>query len=478
MSDIHGLIGFWGLDNLMTRPIKPLLQCGAIICLFYFVTFIVMYLVTSTEYQANASFDNARFIMLILLSPILFKYLIQITTAPFYSLVEKHRTTNINPFDVAKVSVLIPAWNEEVGILKTLNSVINTNYPELEIIVINDGSTDGTHRLVSNFIQRYEQDSPQTNAPSTVIKYLKLPNGGKAKALNQGLRIASGEIVMTVDADSVMDNKMIVNMAKRFTDDKVAAVAGNVVVGNRKKPIELLQQLEYLHGFWFKRADSNFNSVHIIGGAAAAYRRAILEEVDGFDETIITEDVELSTRLLALGYTTRYAADAVVYTEGPSEWKCLCSQRLRWKFGRLLTYIKHRSLFFSLSKKHHPYLSCLVLPVAIYAELALFLEAILLTVFYGYTIYTNDYLPLALMICFISSIITLQVLFDPKMKFHGNLLLLAPVAWLMLYVIDLVEFQALCRSLHRLIKRENLEWQTWARVGIISRSVARQVDHS
>lgn len=414
--------------------------------------------------------------MLVLLSPILFKYLIQLTTAPFYSLIERARFLNSNLTVANKVSVLIPAWNEDVGILKTLNSVINTDYPELEIIVINDGSTDNTHQLVTNFIQDYEQDHHQSNA--TIIKYLKLPNGGKAKALNQGLRLATGEIVITVDADSVMDKKMIANMVKRFTDKKVAAVAGNVVVGNRKKPIELLQQLEYLHGFWFKRADSTFNSVHIIGGAAAAYRKDVLEEVGGFDEDIITEDVELSVRLLAQGYATRYAADAVVYTEGPSEWKCLCSQRLRWKFGRLLTYIKHRSLFFSLSKKHHPYLTCLVLPVAIYAELALFLEALLLSVFYGYTIYTGDYMPLAFMICFVSAIITLQILFDPKMKFHSNLLMLAPVAWLMFYVIDLVEFQALCRSMHRLIKREELEWQTWARVGIISQTVARQVNHS
>lgn len=435
-----------------------------------------MHFAASAEYQPNSSFTNVRFIMLILLSPILFKYLIQLTTAPFYSVVERTRFSKSNLNDTNKVSVLIPAWNEEVGILKTLNSVINTDYSELEIIVINDGSTDKTHQLVSNFIQEYERDHHQSVAP--VIKYLKLPNGGKAKALNQGLRIASGEIVLTVDADSVMDKKMITNMVRRFTDKNVAAVAGNVVVGNRKKPIELLQQLEYLHGFWFKRADSNFNSVHIIGGAAAAYRKDVLEEAGGFDESIITEDVELSMRLLAMGYATRYAADAVVYTEGPSEWKCLCSQRLRWKFGRLLTYIKHRSLFFSLSKKHHPYLTCLVLPVAIYAEIALFLEALLLTVFYGYTIYTGDYMPLAFMICFVSAIITLQVLFDPKMKFHANLLIMAPVAWLMLYVIDLVEFQALCRSMHRLVKRENLEWQTWARVGIISQTVARQVNHS
>ena len=465
----------------MIRSLKPLLQCGVFLCLFYFVTFLVMYLAVSTEYQPLDRFINIRLVILLLLSPILFKYVVQLISLPFYSVVEKHRSLEMSQTETAKVSVLIPAWNEEVGILKTLNSVINTNFPRLEIIVINDGSTDQTHRLISNFIHQYEQNSERTKdslAVSTVIKYLRLPNGGKAKALNQGLSIASGEFVLTIDADSVMDEKMIVNVIKRFTDDKVAAVAGNVIVGNRKKPIEVLQQLEYLHGFWFKRADSNFNSVHIIGGAAAAYRKTVLDKIGGFDENIITEDVEISTRLLAHGYSTRYAADAVVYTEGPSEWKDLCTQRLRWKFGRLLTYIKHRSLFFSGAKKHKVYLTCLVLPIAVYAEMALFLEAILLSAFYGYIFYTHDFLPLVIMISFVTTLITLQILFDPKMKFHSNLLLLAPVAWLMFYVIDLVEFQALCRTLYRFTKRQNLEWQTWVRVGIVSQSVARKGNHS
>lgn len=470
----------------MKPNIKPLLQCIGFLLLFYCVTIFVMYLASTTQYQPSESFTSARFFVLILLSPILFKYVIQLVSFPFYSIVEKHRVAKTNRAEGTKVSVLIPAWNEEVGILKTLNSVINTNYPALEIIVINDGSTDKTHQLISTFILEYERkeslsknNSSKSQRPDlATIKYLKLPNGGKAKALNQGLKIASGEIVLTIDADSVMDEKMIFNMVKRFTSDKVAAVAGNVIVGNRKRPIELLQQLEYLHGFFFKRADSNFGAVHIIGGAAAAYRKNILLDIGGFDEDIITEDVELSTRLLAKGYATRYAADAVVYTEGPSEWKCLCSQRLRWKFGRLLTYIKHRELFFSSAKQHNPYLSFLVLPVAVYAEIALFLEAIILTFFFAYTFYTHDFIPLVIMIAFITTLITFQILFDSKMKFHSNLLLLAPVAWIMFYFIDLVEFQALCRSLHRFVKRENLEWQTWARVGIVSQSVARRVNHS
>jgi hypothetical protein len=208
-------------------------------------------------------------------------------------------------------------------------------------------------------------------------------------------------------------------------------------------------------------------------------KQTIPEFVDNsFDDEIITEDVEISTRLLANGYKTRYAANAVVFTEGPSDWESLCSQRLRWKFGRLQTYAKHSTLFFNPSKSYNPYLTFLILPVALYVELILLLEPILLTVFYAYTILANDYWPLALMISFSATIIWMQILCDSKPNFHRNLILLAPVAWIVFYVVDLVEFQALCRSINRLAKKQNLEWQSWTRVGIISRTVARTVDHS
>jgi len=461
----------------MKKQIQSLLQSALLLCLCYVATYIVFNLASSTQLQSVAGFIETKAVFLLLLSPLLFKYAVQLLSLPLYPILEGLRSKNRTKNPARAVSVLIPAWNEEIGIIKTLNSVINTDYSLLEIIVINDGSTDGTHRLVSQFIENYEREHADSKDLVT-LKYLKLPNGGKALAMNQGLSIATGEFIITIDADSVMDKDMIRNILHRFTDEQVAAVAGNVVIGNRKKPIELLQQLEYLHGFCFKRADSNFNSVHVIGGAAAAYRRSALLDVGGFDDEIITEDVEISTRLLAHGYKTRYAANAVVFTEGPSDWKSLCSQRLRWKFGRLQTYAKHSSLFFNPSKSYNPYLTFLILPVALYVELILLLEPILLTIFYVYTILANDYWPLALMISFTASIIWMQILCDSKPKFHSNLILLAPVAWVIFYVIDLVEFQALCRSLNRLIKKEELEWQSWARVGIISRTVARTVNHS
>jgi len=446
----------------MTSSIFVRFQYVVLLCLLYTPSIAILYMYSTTETELSSSLAGVRLVIVLLLAPIFLKYAIQLCTAPFYSLLGRMRQKRGESPSESTVSVLIPAWNEEVGILRTLKSVLDTQYRHLEVIIINDGSTDSTHKLVTDFVRDHEAK----NYSNTIIKYLHLPNGGKAIALNQGLMLAEGEFIITIDADSVMEKTAITKFMKQFTDSDVAAVAGNVIIGNRKTPIEVMQQLEYLYGFFFKRADSIFNSVYIIGGAAAAYRKNVLLELGGFDHKIITEDIEMSTRILAHGYKTRYAADAVVYTEGPATWTGLCNQRLRWKYGRLLTFIKHRKLFFSCNKKQNIYLTFLLLPLAVYTELALLFEAVLLTIFYGYTIYTNDYLPLLILIFFVSSIIALQIAFDPMSHFHRNLLVLAPVAWLVFYIIDAVEFQALCRTLKRLLKRQDLIWQKWVRVGL------------
>lgn len=447
----------------------------AIFTLLYFVTGIVFYLLFTTEVVVpEQDIAFMRLAIFLFMAPIFVKYFIQLLTAPLYYFLEKRKQSKQTLSRTPRVSVLVPAWNEEVGIIKTMQSVLDTAYTNLELIVINDGSTDNTHALVTQFIKRYKLNNASEKS-SAEIKYLNLSNGGKASALNKGLKEVSGEFVITVDADSVMDVDAINNLLHHFEDDaKVGAVAGNVIVGNRKKPLALLQQLEYLYGFFFKRADSIFNAVYIIGGAAAAYRKSTLDAVGGFDENIITEDIEMSTRILSKGYKTRYAANAVIYTEGPSEWRGLCQQRLRWKYGRLLTFIKHKKLFFNL-KLGKPYLTCLILPIAVYAELSLLLEGFLLAVFYSYTIYTNDYLPLACVIVFMTTLVCFQIAFDSKARFHKNILFLAPIAWVVFYLIDVVELQALYRSLKRLAKRQKLEWQSWTRVGLIDKRIASKV---
>ncbi len=429
--------------------------------IFYVVTIMVIYLSDNQAVEISEGLSNFRFVLFCFLIPFLMKYLLQVVASLFYSFNFFNKNTyrrRPKPF----VSVLIPAWNEEVGIIKTLKSVLDTYYEKLEIIIINDGSTDRTNQLVNDFLKSYEKN----NFLKPDVKYLSIENAGKARALNKALKLASGEIIFTIDADSVMDRYTIANIVKRFDDPAVSAVAGHVIIGNKKKSLEIIQQLEYLCGFFFKRADSFFNSVYIIGGAAAAYRKSVLEKLGGFDHEIITEDIELSTRMLAHGYKTKYASDAVVYTEGPDDWKGLCNQRLRWKFGRLLTFFKYRKLFFSIEKKHNLYLTFLLLPLAIYADLLLLFQSVLVSLFFIYTLMSGDYFPVAMVILFSSCLILCQMLLDSKTRFHSNLLPFVPIAWLIFYIIEVVEFQALYRSLKRLIKKQSLKWQSWQRRGL------------
>ncbi|WNC71089.1 glycosyltransferase [Thalassotalea psychrophila] len=429
---------------------------------FYAITIAAFYLAATSTSTENENLALARTFVCILLLPVLSKYIIQLIALPFYSVKEKFPQTNkqLKSTSTLSVSVIIPAYNEEVGIIKTLKSVLNTHYEYLEIVIVNDGSTDNTHDLVNEFIENEKSDY------NAEIKYLKLNNGGKAKALNKALKLASNDIVMTIDGDCLMDKNAITNTVKRFNCETIGAVAGNVIVGNKSKTIEVIQQLEYLCGFFLRRADSVFNSVFIIGGAAAAYRRNVLIEVGDFCTDIVTEDIEMSTRILAAGYKTRYAADAVTFTEGPSNWRCLFDQRLRWKFGRFQTFIKFQNIFFSKNKQHNKYLTWLLLPIAVYAEFILLIEVLVLAVFFTYTFVCNDYLPLVVLITVMATIIMIQICFDSKRHFHKNLFVIAPVAWLMFLTVDIVEFQALYRSLKRLYKKENLQWQKWVRIGL------------
>ena len=434
--------------------------------LFYAITVAIVLLGFSSTSTGADEFSDFRFAVLLLMLPLMLKYLLQLSVAPFYHWIDSRRR-RIQPDASSLVTVMVPAWNEEVGVVKTLRSVLENDYPSLELIVINDGSTDGTDEVIKQFIGSYQ--SPE--GYDREIRYLSLENGGKAKAMNEGLLYAQGEYVVTVDADSVMDKCAVSKLISRFTDPNVGAVAGNVIVANRARPIGVLQQLEYLYGFFFKRADALFNSVYIIGGAAAAYRKDLLLQLNGFDHKTITEDIEMSTRILGHGYKTRYAADAVVYTEGPSDLKGLCNQRLRWKFGRFQTFFKHRHLFFSRDPKHSIYLTFLLLPLAVYAELLLILEGPLLLGFFAYSFYYSDFMPLLFMILLTTFVISFQVLSDPKLRFHTNLLVMAPIAWVVFYIIDFVEFQALLRSAKRFMKREGLEWQKWVRVGVLTTDI-------
>jgi poly-beta-1,6-N-acetyl-D-glucosamine synthase len=144
----------------------------------------------------------------------------------------------------------------------------------------------------------------------------------------------------------------------------------------------------------------------------------------------------------------------------------LCRQRLRWKHGRFLTFYKYRDMFFSTNSKHNKYLSFVVLPIAMYAEVLLFFHIALLSIFYVHTFHTHDCRAIAVVAALLLLVVCVQVGSDRNTRYHRNLLLLAPVAWLLVYVMDAVEYQSLVRSVRRLATGRPPSWQRWKRVGV------------
>ncbi|HSS21886.1 MAG TPA: glycosyltransferase [Pyrinomonadaceae bacterium] len=234
------------------------------------------------------------------------------------------------------VSVIVPAFNEELVIKNTINSLLGSVYKNFEIIVVDDGSSDGTTSIVrENF-----GDSAQ-------VKLLTVPNAGKAVALNIGLTQAHGDIVIALDADTLFAPETIGALAHRFYDAKVGAVAGNAKVGNRVNIVTRWQALEYITSQNMdRRAFASLNCITVVPGAVGAWRRDLIEQAGGFQSDTLAEDQDLTLRIRRMGYSIGYEEDAIAWTEAPDRLGTLARQRFRWAYGTLQCMRKHLDALF------------------------------------------------------------------------------------------------------------------------------------
>jgi cellulose synthase/poly-beta-1,6-N-acetylglucosamine synthase-like glycosyltransferase len=233
------------------------------------------------------------------------------------------------------VSVIVPAYNEERVIAQTIRSLLASDYPEFEIIVVDDGSTDNTCEVVRN----------QFSDHTRVALFTK-ENAGKAEALNFGLRRARGEIIVALDADTMFEPTTISALARRFDDEHVGAVAGNAKVGNRINLITRWQALEYITSQNLdRRAFAQLNCITVVPGAVGAWRRELIQRAGGFTSDTLAEDQDLTLRLRGLGCEIVYEEDAIAWTEAPDTIRSLAKQRFRWSFGTLQCMWKHRDGF-------------------------------------------------------------------------------------------------------------------------------------
>lgn len=247
----------------------------------------------------------------------------------FYEYLFKKGLPEINSFPL--VSVIIPAYNEEKVIQNSIRSVSEINYPNLEILVVDDGSTDNT------FVNAKEIED------ELHVRVLLKENGGKSSALNLGIEEALGEYVLCVDADSKLDRDVLLKSLPYFQEnEKLAAVAGNVRVGNVKNLLGLFQKLEYIIGLNFhKMAQSALNAVTIIPGPIGVFKKEAIQKVGGYDRAMFAEDCDLTLQLLMYGYDVKYASDVIAVTEVPLKFNDLIKQRYRWSRGTAQAIIKN-----------------------------------------------------------------------------------------------------------------------------------------
>lgn len=232
------------------------------------------------------------------------------------------------------VSVIVPAYNEEVTIAATVASLEASAYPSFEVIVVDDGSTDGTASVVRRMVSR-------GSAPHT--RLIRQVNGGKPAALNAGIAEADHDLLAMVDADTTFEPGTLSALVGPMDDPTVGAVSGNTKVANRRRLLGLWQHIEYVIGFNLdRRMYAVLHCIPTVPGAVGLFRRQAVRRAGGLSDDTLAEDTDLTMAIHRAGWQVVYQETALAWTEAPGTLKALWSQRYRWCYGTIQATWKHR----------------------------------------------------------------------------------------------------------------------------------------
>ena len=374
----------------------------------------------------------------------------------------KNKKTSIAPSVTFEplVSIIVPAFNEEVTGIKTVENLLKSNYKNFEIIFVDDGSTDKTYELIKDQFTGNDK-----------VRLFTKPNSGKAASLNYGISQANGEIMVCIDADTILDTKAVRRLVKPFIDIEVGAVGGNVQVGNKINLLTRWQAIEYTTSQNFDRMAYDYiNTITVVPGAIGAFRGSALKEIGGFDVDTLAEDCDLTLRLLRAGYRVKACNDAYAYTEVPENLNMFMKQRFRWSFGIMQSFWKHRELIFTRRRLN---LSWILLPNLLIFQMILPLFSPLVDLmmlfslfsFNGASVFSDNIGQVGI---FYFSYFILDVLIS-MMAFHfdGQKFTLRTVwnLFLQRIIYRLILFVVLFKSYRKAIKGELTGWGVLKRTG-------------
>jgi poly-beta-1,6 N-acetyl-D-glucosamine synthase len=366
------------------------------------------------------------------------------------ALYSKYREAMIpEPRSYPRVTVIIPAYNEEKVVERTIQGVIETRYPDKEIILVDDGSKDKTLEIMDKYKKQ--------------ITILHKENGGKASAINLGLAYATGEIIVVIDADTIIGRDSLIHLAKGFSlSNDIAAVAGNIKVRNRKNWLTWCQATEYVAGIQIvRRAFDVFGAISVVPGALGAFKKSVLEEIGTYHKDTLVEDFDVTLKILKTKLVISGSINATAYTEAPENLRNLYKQRKRWYGGNIQVFERHSDALINprfglLQRLVYPFmiLSSVVMPFVGFITIGNAIYAVIL----GKGVFVIE------MFVIFSVLQCLQVALavrmdneDKRLIFYGVFLVVG-----FKQIVDLLLIRAV---LERLFRKE-LTWTSVDRVGI------------
>ncbi len=283
--------------------------------------------------------------VVIMIFPLLFDYIRSAFKIIFFAihiLTTKSKNKQSYLLFKPKITILIPAHNEEYGIKKSIETALATNYPNKEVIVIDDGSKDNTYLIANSFAEK------------GLIKLIhrETASGSKATALNYGMNYATGDYVLCMDGDTLLDKDALKNAAKHFANEDVVGISGNVRILSGDDGVEnlltKLQTYEYMVAIELgRRFTSFFHILLVISGAFGIFKKSVIDDVHTFDNDTLTEDFDLTLKLRKTNGKIHFVEDSIAYTYCPNNWSTWRKQRNRWAFGQFQTLSKNKNILTS-----------------------------------------------------------------------------------------------------------------------------------